>query len=186
MALTDLFNTYDVLYTPTDYPTPNLDIYDLIEPYQSFNKQIKVENKENSNKDRKWFEDNIITQSYVHNPILSDYTFEQMLKHYNIPAKITSGYREGAVTKQGKPSNHSKKDSRGNSMAYDIVPISGNFEDLSVMYTHPQIKQWMLNHGFGILEETTPEIMKRTGATGKHWHIGPDQNAIINYKNKTK
>lgn len=36
----------------------------------------------------------------------------------------------------------------------------------------------MQDQGFGIIDETTPEMQSRTGATGAHWHIGKDQLAI--------
>ena len=32
----------------------------------------------------------------------------------------------------------------------------------------------MIDNGWGMLDETKPEIMQRTGATGAHWHIGKD------------
>lgn len=35
----------------------------------------------------------------------------------------------------------------------------------------------MRDQGFGIIDETTPEMQSRTGATGAHWHIGKDQLA---------
>lgn len=36
----------------------------------------------------------------------------------------------------------------------------------------------MQDNGFGIIDETTPEMQARTGATGAHWHIGKDRLAI--------
>lgn len=33
----------------------------------------------------------------------------------------------------------------------------------------------MRDRKLGIIDETTPEVMSKTGATGAHWHIGPDQ-----------
>lgn len=35
----------------------------------------------------------------------------------------------------------------------------------------------MQDNGFGIIDETTPEMQSRTGATGAHWHIGKDKLA---------
>lgn len=40
----------------------------------------------------------------------------------------------------------------------------------------------MQDQGFGIIDETTPEMQARTGATGAHWHIGKDQLAISGLK----
>lgn len=111
-------------------------------------------------------------------------SFEELLKQENLPVKITSGYRgsdgfRGGKTASGSRSNHNRKDEYGNSMAYDIVPLDGNFEDLlNKIYSNPRIVSWLKSKGYGILEETTPEVMKKTGATGKHLHIGPDSSAL--------
>lgn len=111
-------------------------------------------------------------------------SFEELLKQENLPVKITSGYRDsggfrGGKTASGKRSNHNRKDEWGNSMAYDIVPLNGNFEDLlNQIYSNPRIVNWLKSKGYGILEENTPEVMKKTGATGKHLHIGPDSSAL--------
>lgn len=50
----------------------------------------------------------------------------------------------------------------------------------------------MQDQGFGIIDETTPEMQSRTGATGAHWHIGKDKlaqsglQAILSAHNGTK
>ena len=121
---------------------------------------------------------------------LSSLSFEDLVKQENLPIKITSGFRgkgdfRGGKTLQGKRSNHNRLDSQGKPMAYDIVPINGNFEELlNLMYSNPRIVSWFKQRGYGILEETTPSVMKRTGATGKHLHIGPDTSArkMFNYR----
>lgn len=33
----------------------------------------------------------------------------------------------------------------------------------------------------GILDETTPEMLARTGGTGAHWHIGRDKMAVNSF-----
>lgn len=104
-----------------------------------------------------------------------DITLPQLLKEEGINFKITSGFRNGAITKSGSKSNHGHLDQNGDPGAYDIVPIDGNFENFrKQIYSNPRIVSWLQNKGWGILEETTPDIMKKTGATGKHWHFGPD------------
>ena len=121
---------------------------------------------------------------------LSSLSFEDLVKQENLPIKITSGFRgkgdfRGGKTLQGKRSNHNRLDSQGKPMAYDIVPINGNFEELlNLIYSNPRIVSWFKQRGYGILEETTPSVMKRTGATGKHLHIGPDTSArkMFNYR----
>ena len=121
---------------------------------------------------------------------LSSLSFEDLVKQENLPIKITSGFRgkenlRSGKTAQGKRSNHNRLDSKGNPMAYDIVPTKGyTFEDLrNIMYKNPRVVSWFRQKGWGILEEM--QDGKRgfydnegkfhyTGATGPHFHIGPD------------
>ena len=104
-----------------------------------------------------------------------------LLKQEGVNFTITSGYRPNAVTKSGHKSNHSIEGG-----AYDIKPTNGKtFEDLkNEIYSNPTIVQWMNDHGWGIIEETTPEVMAKTGATGKHWHFGPDSMGVTNFKKR--
>lgn len=104
-----------------------------------------------------------------------------LLKQQGIDFTITSGYRSNAVTKSGHKSNHSIEGG-----AYDIKPANGkSFEDLrEQIYSNPTIVQWMNDHGWGIIEETTPNVMAKTGATGKHWHFGPDSMGVQNFKKR--
>lgn len=105
--------------------------------------------------------------------------FKQLLKEENIKAKVTSSFRKNAKTKSGKNSYHSQLDEQGNPMAYDIVPTDGDFNKLlDSIYSNSRIVNWLKQKGYGILEETTSNIMKKTGATGAHLHIGPDSSAI--------
>ena len=91
-----------------------------------------------------------------------------------ISLRITSGTRPGARTKQGKLSNHAL------GRALDITPVEGQtFEDLAeAIRNSPDLVAYMKEHGYGIYDETTPEALTRTGGTGAHWHLGPDDNAI--------
>ena len=104
-----------------------------------------------------------------------------LLKQEGVDFTITSSYRPNAVTKSGYKSNHSIEGG-----AYDIKPSNGKtFEDLkNEIYSNPTIIQWMNDHGWGIIEETTPEVMAKTGATGKHWHFGPDSMGVENFKKR--
>ena len=104
-----------------------------------------------------------------------------LLKQQGVDFTITSSYRPNAVTKSGHKSNHSIEGG-----AYDIKPANGkSFEDLKKqIYSNPTIVQWMNDHGWGIIEETTPEVIAKTGATGKHWHFGPDSMGVQNFKKR--
>lgn len=110
---------------------------------------------------------------------LEDLSLEDLIKQENLPVRISSAYRKGSRTKSGHASNHSKLDKYGKSVAHDIVPLNGDFEDLArILYSNPRFVAWLKAKGYGILEETTPGVMARTGATGKHFHIGPDSWAL--------
>lgn len=101
-------------------------------------------------------------------------TLPELLKNEGFSFKVTSGYRKDSKTKSGHISNHSKG-TQNNSGAYDIVPIDGNFNKFkSELYSNPNVVRWLQTHNWGILEEDTADVMKKTGATGKHFHFGPD------------
>lgn len=132
------------------------------------------------------------TSETIQTPSNTNISFEDLVKQENLPIKITSGFRDsngfrGGKTKSGRQSNHNKRDEYGNSMAYDIVPLNGNFEDLlNKLYSNPRVVNWLKSKGYGILEETTPEIMRKTGATGRHLHIGPDTSALAMTQKRLK
>lgn len=92
-----------------------------------------------------------------------------------ISLRITSGTRPGAHTAQGKLSNHAI------GRALDVTPIEGQtFEDLAEQIRNsPELIKYMREHGYGIYDETTPEVLAKTKGTGAHWHLGPDGNAIL-------
>lgn len=101
-------------------------------------------------------------------------SFKDLLKEEGIKVKVTSEYRSG-----NSKSWHSKKDEHGNSMAIDIVPLDGDFDNLrNQIYSNPRVVNWLKTHRIGILEEITPDVMSKTGATGMHFHVGPDKWAL--------
>lgn len=90
-----------------------------------------------------------------------------------ISLRITSGYRPGAHTKQGNQSWHSQ------GYALDVTPgTNETWASLrQKLRNSPELIKYMQDQGFGIIDETTPEMQSRTGATGAHWHIGKDKLA---------
>lgn len=93
-----------------------------------------------------------------------------------INIRITSGLRPGAMTKSGHHSHHSY----GN--ALDITPNFAQGETWDTMRqklrNSKELIDYLRAQKIGILDETTPDVMRRTGATGAHWHIGPDKWAL--------
>lgn len=91
-----------------------------------------------------------------------------------ISLRITSGYRPGARTSSGKQSWHSQ------GYALDVTPgTNETWASLrQKLRNSPDLIKYMQEQGFGIIDETTPEMQSRTGATGAHWHIGKDKLAV--------
>ena len=126
------------------------------------------------------------------NSNLANMSFEDLIKTYNLPIQISSGYRgkngfRGGKTKSGKQSNHNKLDEHGHPMAYDIQPLVNGKVDKSdsafanlrnTLANNQDVKERFRMRNWGILDETTPQMMAKTGATGKHFHIGPDRAAV--------
>ena len=110
-------------------------------------------------------------------------TLDQILTEEGISHRVTSRFRPNSKVLSGKPSNHSKKDSAGNSMAIDIVPTDGDFDKFrDQIYSNPRVMNWLKQKHWGILEEIDPRggyinqrgEFRKTGATGPHFHFGPD------------
>ena len=108
----------------------------------------------------------------------SKMSFQDLIKEENLPITITSSFRPGARTTQGRKSHHSEKDEWGNPRAYDFRPTNGDFNGLlKQMYSNPRVGAWMRAHDFGIIEETDHDTMRRTGAKRPLLHMGPDRLA---------
>ena len=95
-----------------------------------------------------------------------------------ISFRVTSGNRPGAKTKSGNPSHHGSGD------ALDITPIEGQTWDdlIAQMKASPNFIKYMNEHGLGILDERSKDVQIKTGATGEHFHIGPDLIAKTQFK----
>lgn len=110
----------------------------------------------------------------------ADLSLEEILTQEGVHYKITSGYRgkgdlRGGLTKQGKRSNHNRLDSKGNPMAYDVVPNGISWKQFKKeIYGNPRIVNYLKLRNWGILDETRKDVANKTGATGPHLHIGAD------------
>lgn len=119
-------------------------------------------------------------QEYIYNVL------PRLLKEAGLNIRVTSGYRKpGAVGTAGNRSWHPRHG------AVDIVPMGKTtFEDIEeVLHTNPTIVKYMLDNGFGLLDESgrsqaSKDTMKRTGATGAHFHIGRDSKPAALYKQR--
>lgn len=103
--------------------------------------------------------------------------FLDVLADNGIAVRITSGARPGSKTASGRTSWHSQ------GRALDITPVSGTTrEDFNKLKDQilnaPAVIKYMQDHNIGILDETLDETLQKTGGSGWHFHIGPDQNAL--------
>ncbi len=84
----------------------------------------------------------------------------------------------------GNPNSwHRKKDAHtGNASARDISIVGGtdsDYEDFkNILLSNNTIQEWMKLKKWGIINEITPAILKKTKGTGKHFHFGKDQYAL--------
>ena len=79
----------------------------------------------------------------------------------------TSGRRD-ASQKVGKNYKHSHHNTG------DALDISGrNPEVYEYLTKDPEGQALMRQYGYELIDETNPEMMKKTGATGPHYHIEP-------------
>lgn len=97
---------------------------------------------------------------------------KSILDRYLSNYRITSAYRgpNNKVGKLGSKSAHARLLDDGSSAALDIV--SSDMDRLRTELANPALQKELAAAGFGILDETDPATMKRTGATGAHFHIG--------------
>ena len=103
--------------------------------------------------------------------------FLDVLADAGIAVRVTSGARPGARTSSGNTSWHSQ------GRALDITPVSGTTrEDFNKLKDQilnaPTVIKYMQDHNIGILDETLDETLQKTGGSGWHFHIGPDQSAL--------
>ena len=103
----------------------------------------------------------------------------ELLREAGLDIQVTSGYRPvGAVGTAGARSWHPRHG------AVDIVP-QGNttYEDIEeAIYNNPNIYNYLLQNGFGLLDESGRTAASR--ATIPHFHFGKDSQPAAAYRNK--
>lgn len=110
---------------------------------------------------------------------LKDNTFKVMsiLKKKFPSLNVTSTVRKASqgVGKNSKTSRHNIGE------AFDIAAQHKDVFD----YLNTQEGLTLLDrYGLGVLDETDPATMRKTGATGAHFHIGADSKLVANTRNK--
>lgn len=79
-----------------------------------------------------------------------------------------------------KNSHHKERDPHtGNANARDISIVGGTDKDYAdfraMLLANDRVRSWFSAKNWGIINEITPAAMRRTNATGRHFHFGPDQ-----------
>lgn len=79
-----------------------------------------------------------------------------------------------------KNSNHKRRDPQtGWALARDISIVGGTTADYAefrrVLLSNPKVVAWMQAKNWGIINELTPAVLRRTRGTGPHFHFGPDR-----------
>ena len=95
--------------------------------------------------------------------------FERELKQKFPQLRVTSGYRKKAFTKQGNVSQHAKGGALDLGYDKEIADYLANtYEGVGLLN----------KYGLGVLDESTKEVMDKTGATGAHLHVGMDSGLV--------
>ena len=103
----------------------------------------------------------------------------EALRRAKIGHQVYSNFRKGARTRSGHQSYHALGE------AWDIGPQGGrtaeNFNKMRRQILNSEfMRDWLSASKYGILDETFEEFRNITGATGPHFHFGPDRNAKRN------
>lgn len=168
--------TYNMVQQPDgseiEYSVPEITFPEMLNDYQEqpeyqeseyyeYPEEYAVAQEESKKKSKKHYDHTI--------------SFKQLCDKLGIKVRVTSEFRPGSKTKSGHYSNHALKDQWGNSRAIDVVPVNGDFEDLKNRLLHSEeARNWFAKRGYGIINEMIPQVNRKTGATGNHFHIGPD------------
>lgn len=109
-------------------------------------------------------------KSYQEDPIHENIRmFEVELRKKFPELVITSGYRHGAKTKQGRPSRHGKG---------EAIDIRYNPEINDYLWNTKEGISLLNKYKLGFLDESDPETLKRTGGSAPHTHIGFDSTLV--------
>jgi hypothetical protein len=162
--------------------------YDLLKPHEDVFSELYYDVAKESKKEEKTEE--VIPEEGI--KILGKPTPPTAPNLQVIPGKAAiQGFidlcvKEGIninITSWDRPRNTSRSGSKSHHVtgsALDITPGSGEtWETLSTKIQGSElIRDYMLKNNLGIIDETKASMQRRTGATGAHWHIGPDKLAI--------
>ena len=136
----------------------------------------------------------IETFPVITDPSLVNVDIEDLLKQEGITSvngkkiKFGSRSRRADNTSYGVKNSHHKEIDQhtGYANARDISIVGGTDKDYAdfrkMLLDNDRIRQWFSQKKWGIINEITPYVMRRTNATGRHFHFGPDQWAVRTWR----
>jgi hypothetical protein len=88
-------------------------------------------------------------------------------------ATITSGLRSKPMGTAGLKSHH---------LSGGAIDLAAD-PDIGAFLKSPLGNQLLVKHKLGLIDETDPDALAKTGGTGAHYHIGKDSKAVAAAKN---
>lgn len=204
MSYSDLFTIYEMVEPPKGYKeSQNTQIPEITEQsvfdYPFFENQDSgtidefsgLSNPfENQTSQDNSFTFTDYTRREVPKPTLLSLDIEDLFKQEGITSvngkKIKFGSKDlrPKDSKIGVANSHHKEQDphTGNANARDISIVNGTLDDYAklreILLNNPTVRNWMSQKGWGILNELTSTMLKRTNGTGLHFHFGPDSAAV--------
>ena len=109
------------------------------------------------------------TSSKLDNTHQSLNELTQILANKGIDFNVTSGYRKGAKTAQGRTSRHAKGE------ALDITFPKLGKDAYNQLLNDPEVAKFMYDNGLTVIDEYNPNTLNKTKGSAPHLHIGFDK-----------
>lgn len=109
------------------------------------------------------------TSSKLDNTHQSLNELTQILANKGIDFNITSGYRKGEKTAQGRTSRHAKGE------ALDLTFPKLGKDAYNQLLNDPEVAKFMYDNGLTVIDEYDPNTLNKTKGSAPHLHIGFDK-----------
>ena len=109
------------------------------------------------------------TSSKLDNTHQSLNELTQILANKGIDFNVTSGYRKGEKTAQGRTSRHAKGE------ALDLTFPKLGKDAYNQLLNDPEVAKFMYDNGLTVIDEYNPNTLNKTKGSAPHLHIGFDK-----------
>jgi len=109
------------------------------------------------------------TSSKLDNTHQSLNELTQILANKGIDFNVTSGYRKGEKTAQGRTSRHAKGE------ALDLTFPKLGKDAYNQLLNDPEVAKFMYDNGLTVIDEYDPNTLNKTKGSAPHLHIGFDK-----------